>query len=86
MKKGLINEDIDPLLVKAIIACESSFRESVITEMPGSAIWGTVRIFSLKDKIEFWGEGRYQFEGDTFVQLGCMRCSKFNPDECKKCY
>lgn len=52
---------------------------------PGSAIWGTVRIFSLKDKIEFWGEGRYQFEGDTFVRLGCMRCSKFNPGECKKC-
>lgn len=51
----------------------------------GSAIWGTVRIYSLKDKIEFWGEGRYQFEGDTFVQLNCMRCSKFNPDECKKC-
>ncbi len=53
---------------------------------PGSAIWGTVRIFSLKEKIEFWGEGRYQFEGDAFVQLGCMRCSKFNPEECKKCY
>ena len=53
---------------------------------PGSAIWGTVRIFSLKEKIEFWREGRYQFEGDTFVQLGCMRCSKFNPEECKKCY
>ncbi len=53
---------------------------------PGSAIWGTVRIFSLKEKVEFWGEGRYQFEGDTFVQLGCMRCSKFNPEECKKCY
>jgi hypothetical protein len=53
---------------------------------PGSAIWGTVRIFSLKDKIELWGEGRYQFEGDTFVQLGCMRCSKFIPEECKKCH
>lgn len=53
---------------------------------PGSAIWGTARIFSLKEKIEFWGEGRYQFEGDTFVQLGCMRCSKFNPEECKKCH
>lgn len=53
---------------------------------PGSAIWGTVRIFSLKEKIELWGEGRYQFEGDTSVQLGCMSCSKFNPEECKKCY
>lgn len=52
---------------------------------PGSAIWGTVRIFSLKDKIEFWGEGRYQFEGDNFVQLNCMKCSKFNSEECKKC-
>lgn len=52
---------------------------------PGSAIWGTVRIFSLKNKIEFWGQGRYQFEGDTFVQLNCMECSKFHPEECKKC-
>ncbi|MGB0454214.1 MAG: hypothetical protein ACPGJV_10930 [Bacteriovoracaceae bacterium] len=52
----------------------------------GSAIWGTVRIFSLKSKIEFWGEGRYQFEGDSYVQLGCMSCSKFNPKECRKCY
>ena len=51
----------------------------------GSAIWGTVRIFSLKEKIEFWGKGRYQFEGDTFVQLNCMKCSKFNPEACKSC-
>lgn len=51
----------------------------------GSAIWGTVRIFSLKDKIEYWGKGKYQFEGDTFVQLNCPKCSKFNPDACKSC-
>ena len=42
--QGLINEDIDPLLVKAIIACESSFRESVITEMPGSSATGLMQI------------------------------------------
>lgn len=53
---------------------------------PGSAIWGTVRIFSLKNKIEYWGKGRYQFESDTFTQLGCMECSKFNPGGCEKCY
>lgn len=53
---------------------------------PGSAIWGRVRIFSLKDKIEFWGYGKYQFEGDTFVQLGCLDCSKFKPEACKKCH
>lgn len=52
---------------------------------PGSAIWGTVRIYSLKDRIEPWGEGRYRFELDTFVQLDCMRCSKFSPEECEKC-
>lgn len=51
----------------------------------GSAVVGTVRIFSLKNKIEFWGNGRYQFEGDTFVQLNCPRWSKFNPDEEKNC-
>jgi len=51
----------------------------------GSAIWGTVRIFSLKDKIEYWGQGRLQYEGDTYVQLNCMRCSKFNHKACEKC-
>lgn len=52
---------------------------------PGSAIWGTVKIYSLKDQIEYWGEGKYRFEQDTFVQLECMKCSKFNLEECKKC-
>ena len=52
---------------------------------PGSAIWGTVRIYSLKDGIEPWGEGRLLFEQDTFVQLGCMECSKFSPEECERC-
>lgn len=52
---------------------------------PGSAIWGTVRIYSLKDRIEPWGEGVYRFELDTFVQLDCMKCSKFDPEECEKC-
>ena len=51
----------------------------------GSAIWGTARIYSIKDEIEPWGFGRYRFELDTFVQLDCMRCSKFNPEECEKC-
>ena len=52
---------------------------------PGSAIWGTVRMYSLKDGIEPWGEGVYRFELDTFVQLDCMMCSKFDPEECEKC-
>ena len=52
---------------------------------PGTAIWGTARIYSIKDKIEPWGLGRLRFEFDTFVQLHCMRCSKFNPEECEKC-
>ncbi len=52
---------------------------------PGSAIWGTVRIYSLKDRIEPWGEGVYRFELDTFVQLDCMKCSKFDLEECAKC-
>lgn len=59
---------------------------AVLPFSSGSAIWMTARIFSLKDKIEYWGKGRYQFEGDTFVQLGCPGCSKFNPEKCKKCH
>lgn len=51
----------------------------------GSAIVGTVRIFSLKDKIVLWGKGKYQFEGDTFVRLNCPNWSKFNPKEIKNC-
>ncbi|MGB0454215.1 MAG: transglycosylase SLT domain-containing protein [Bacteriovoracaceae bacterium] len=42
--QGLIKEDIDPLLVKAIIAIESSFRERVITKMPGSSATGLMQI------------------------------------------
>lgn len=42
--QGLINEDIDPLLVKAIIACESSFREEVVTTMSGSTATGLMQI------------------------------------------
>ena len=51
----------------------------------GSAIVGTVRIFSLKDKTVPWGNGRYQFEGDTFVRLNCPKWSKFNAEELKNC-
>ena len=32
--QGLIKEEIDPLLVKTIIAVESSFRERVVTNLP----------------------------------------------------
>lgn len=52
---------------------------------PGSAIVGSVIIFSLKSKIELWGKGRYQFEGDTFVQLNCPSWSKFKPEKQKHC-
>jgi len=52
---------------------------------PGSAIVGTVRIFSLKREIEFWGYGRYQFESDTFVRLNCSNWSKFNPEALSNC-
>lgn len=49
--QGLIDENIDPLLVKAIIACESSFRESVITDMPGSSATGLMQILVSTMKI-----------------------------------
>ena len=42
--QNLIKDDIDPLLVKAIIACESSFREEVVTTMPGSTATGLMQI------------------------------------------
>lgn len=40
----LISDDIDPLLVKAIIAVESSFRESIITKMPNSTATGLMQL------------------------------------------
>ncbi len=43
-KKGLISEDIDPLLIKALIAIESSFREKVITKMPNSSATGLMQL------------------------------------------
>lgn len=43
-EKGFIKESIDPLLVKAIIAVESSFRETVITDLPNSSATGLMQI------------------------------------------
>ncbi len=42
--KKLIDENIDPLLVKSIIAVESTFREKVITKMPNSSATGLMQI------------------------------------------
>ncbi|MCK5074515.1 MAG: transglycosylase SLT domain-containing protein [Bacteriovoracaceae bacterium] len=42
--KDLIKFDIDPLLIKAMIAAESSFRERVITKLPGSTATGLMQI------------------------------------------
>ena len=64
---------------------DGSSEFAILPFHPGSAIWMTARIFSLKEKIIFWGTGRYQFEGDTFVQLNCPECSKFDPQSCQKC-
>ena len=50
-EQGLIKEDIDPLLVKAIIARESSFREKVVTEMPNSSATGLMQIVKKTMKI-----------------------------------
>lgn len=42
--EGLIKEDIDPLLVKAIIAIESGFREEVVTKIPNSSATGLMQL------------------------------------------
>lgn len=42
--RGLIDEDVDPLLVKSIIAIESSFREKVVTTLPDSTATGLMQI------------------------------------------
>lgn len=42
--QGLIHENIDPLLVKAIIAIESGFREKVVTNLPNSSATGLMQI------------------------------------------
>jgi hypothetical protein len=42
--KGLISEEIDPLLVKALIAVESSFQERIITKMPNSSATGLMQL------------------------------------------
>lgn len=58
---------------------------AVVSWHPGTALWLTTYILSLKEPIEFWGLGRYEYTGDTFVQLDCMGCSKFNPEACNVC-
>lgn len=49
--EGLISDDIDPLLVKSIIAIESSFREEVVTKMPNSSATGLMQILVTTMKI-----------------------------------
>ena len=49
------------------------------------ALWRTARIYSLKDRIEPWGEGSLPWALDTFVQLDCRMCSDLRPEECEKC-
>jgi hypothetical protein len=58
---------------------------AILPYHPGSAVFGTVRIFSLKKKIEFWGEGRYHIEGSGHVLLNRISCSKMDLSECNKC-
>lgn len=40
----LIDFDIDPLLIKAVIAVESSFKEQVITKLPNSSATGLMQV------------------------------------------
>jgi len=66
-EQGLINEDIDPLLVKAIIAVESSFRERVITKMPGSSATGLMQL--LVTTMEILAQKRGKEIGRAMIEI-----------------
>lgn len=50
-KNGSIKEDVDPLLIKSIIAVESSFRERIITSLPNSSATGLMQILKTTMRI-----------------------------------
>jgi hypothetical protein len=59
-----INFHIDPMIVKAIITVESSFREKVITKIPGSSATGLMQI--TKRTME-WLSGKPKKDG--YIQV-----------------
>jgi len=52
---------------------------------PGSASFGTLRIFTLQNNVFEQGTARYHIEGDGYALFSCPKCSKLNFEECKKC-
>ena len=52
---------------------------------PGSASFGTLRIFTLQNNVFEQGTAKYHIEGDGYALLSCPKCSKLNFEECKKC-
>ena len=52
----------------------------------GNAIYRRVYIYTLKeDSFHFYGYGKYVWHTGQYVLLNCMKCWKFDLDECKKC-
>jgi len=62
--KNEINFSIDPMIVKSIIAVESSFREKVITKTPGSSATGLMQITKSTMK---WLSGKPNKDG--YIQV-----------------
>jgi hypothetical protein len=52
---------------------------------PGSASFGTLRIFTLQNGVFEQGTAKYHIEGDGYALFNCPKCSKLNFEECKKC-
>ena len=52
---------------------------------PGSASFGTLRIFTLQNDVFEQGTAKYHIEGDGYALFNCPKCSKLNFEECKKC-
>ncbi len=52
----------------------------------GNAIYRRVDRYTLKgDSFHFYGYGKYVWHTGQHVLLNCMKCWKFDLDECKKC-
>ena len=62
--KNEINFNIDPMIIKSIITVESSFREKVITKIPGSSATGLMQVTKSTMK---WLSGKPKKDG--YIQV-----------------
>ena len=59
---------------------------AVLKTDTGNAAYRTPDIYTLKNEsFHFYGEGTYVWTTGEHVMFNCPKCTRHDPDECKKC-